>query len=104
DRSRVLTTRQKGVAHHVARDPAALRNPLSLVERPMNAEIDSALAILLLRLRERGEMPRLQRPHITIRSARHAVELVRDKRERDVIAAVEPAEHLEQGTAEPGVT
>ena len=95
--------RKEGVAEHVVGDAPALGDALGLVERPVDAEVDAALAVLLLGLRERAEAAREQRPHVALVVERHAVELVGHEGERDVVGAVEVAQRLEQRAAEAGV-
>ena len=46
------------LAYDVVGDAPALRDALGLVERPVDAEIDAALAVLFLRLRQRCEAAR----------------------------------------------
>ena len=58
--------RLEGVVEHVVGDAAALGDALGLVERPVDAEVDAALAVLLLGLRERGEAAREERPHVAV--------------------------------------
>ena len=52
--------RLERVAEDVSGDAPALGDALGLVERPVDAEVDAALAVLLLRLRERCEAARLR--------------------------------------------
>src|ERR1700681_3627175 len=83
---------------------APLGDTFALVEGPVNAEIDPALAILFLGLRQRLELPRHQRSHVSFAVERHTVEFVGDKREGNVVAEVEAAQNLEQRAAESSVT
>src|SRR5262245_5611749 len=85
-RSNYSIHRPEGVRPDVVRDAASLADALDLVERPMDAEVDAALAVLLLGLRERTEAARQQRPHLPVVAHGHAVELVGRERERDVVA------------------
>ena len=50
--------RPERVREHVVGHAPALRDALGLVERPVDAEVDAALAVLLLGLRERREAAR----------------------------------------------
>ena len=63
--------RPERVAGDEARDLPALRDPLALVERPVDAEVDAALAVFFLRLRERREAPRMQ-PTVDTTAAHYA--------------------------------
>src|SRR6202040_2520084 len=83
---------------------APLGDTLALVEGPVNAEIDPALAILFLGFRQRPELPRQQRSHVSLAVERHTVEFVGDKREGNVVPEVEAAQNLEQRAAESSVT
>src|SRR5256714_11851188 len=83
---------------------AALGDTFAFVESPMNAEIDPALAILFLGLRQRSKLPRHQWSHVSLSVERHAVEFVGDKGEGNVVAEVEAAQNLEQRAAESSVT
>src|SRR5688572_480911 len=95
-----LSGRQVRAEPDVVRYLLALRDPVALVERPMNAEVDAALPVLFLGLGQALEAARAQWAHVAVVVAGRAVELVRDERERDVIGAVEPPQDLEQRTAE----
>src|SRR5688572_16750506 len=58
--------RAESVVENVVRDAPALRDAGRLVERPVDAEIDAALAILLLSLRKGRERPRQIRPNLAV--------------------------------------
>src|SRR5437660_9423016 len=83
---------------------AALGDTFALVESPMNAEIDPALAVLFLRFRQGPELPRHKRSHVSLAIERHTVEFVGDKSEGNVVVEVEAAQNLEQRAAESSVT
>src|SRR3954468_11688614 len=87
----------------IIRDRLALSDPLHLVEAPVDAQVDAALAVLLHRLAEAPEGARTQGPDGAIRVAIDAVELVGGDGERDPVSAVEPPQRLEQGRAEGGM-
>src|SRR5262245_20007391 len=55
-----------------------LGDPRSLIKGPVNTEIDAALAVFCLSLREQREAARAARAHVALIVAGHAVELVRD--------------------------
>src|SRR6266853_859625 len=67
---------REGVIEHVIGNAATKGDSLRLVKGPVNAKINSALA----------------------------VQLVGNKRERDVIGAVKPAHRLEERPSEPSMT
>src|SRR4029077_9654724 len=94
---------REAVSEAQAAAEPALRDPLRLVEVPVDAEIDPALAVLLLGLRQRDEAARDQRADVPVVVERDAVPLVGDERERDGVGAVEAAEGLEECSAEPGM-
>ena len=94
----------EGICEYIVRDAITLSDPLRLVERPVDAEIDAALAVLLLGLRQAtrscaaaaaGRCPSLSR--VTPLNSSD------DEREGDVVGAVEVAQRLEQRAAEAGV-
>src|SRR5438094_948144 len=66
------------------RHPTTLGDAFALVESPMNAEIDPALAVLLLGFGQRLEPPRHQWSNVSLAVDGHAVELVGDEPERNV--------------------
>src|SRR6267378_3274857 len=71
--------RSQDVLEYVVGHEAALRDSLGLVEQPVDAEIDAALTVFLLRLREGGEAAFHDRPYVAGVITRHAVEFVRDE-------------------------
>jgi hypothetical protein len=79
-----------------------LGDPLGLIKGPVHPEIDAALAIFFLGLRQRREAARQARAHVALIVAGHAVELVRDKGEGDVVSLVEVAQSLEEGAPARG--
>src|SRR6185369_17371480 len=84
---------QERVIEHMIGNPAALRNSFALVERPVNPQIDPALSVLLLGLRQGLEMPRRQRPDDSLPVEGHAVELVGNESEANIVSTVEAAQH-----------
>jgi len=56
--------RYKCFFEHVIRYTSALRDTLSFVKRPVDAEVDATLPVLLLGLRERREAARKKRTHV----------------------------------------
>src|SRR2546422_8922115 len=91
------------VLEHVIRHATALGDRLRLVERPVDAEVDATLTVLLLGLGERREAARNARAHGSLVVLRHAVELVGYEGERDVVGSVKVAQRLEEGAPEAGV-
>src|SRR5438046_7735526 len=98
-----VTLWQEHVVEHVIAHAPAQDDAFRLVEFPVDAEIDAALAVLLLRLRERRETARDQRSYVAFAVPRNSVEFVRNKSKGDVVGAIEPAQRLEQGGAKTGV-
>src|ERR1700675_478804 len=88
----------------VVGNAAALGDTFALVEGPVDAEIDPALAVLFLGFRQRPELARHQRSNVSLAVERHAVEFVGDKPESNVIAQIEAAQNLEQRAAESSMT
>src|SRR2546430_17635656 len=99
----MFADRREGVVEDVVGDAAALGDGLGFVERPVDAEINPALAVFFFGLGEIGEAAR----HVGTRVAGvvfgHAVEFVGDKRERDVVAPEKSAEGLEKRAAKSAV-
>ncbi len=85
-------------------DASALCDTLSFVERPVNAEIDSALAVFFFRLGKRQEVTRHVRPDIAIVVFGNAIEFIRDECESDGVGPEESAEGLEERATEASVT
>src|SRR5919108_449859 len=73
--------RYERVLEHIIRDAPALGDPLGLVERPVDPEVDAALAVFLLGLGEGREVAREERTDVAVVVQGHAVELVRHERE-----------------------
>src|SRR5437879_12524972 len=92
----MFADREKGVVEDVIGDVAALGDGLGFVERPVDAEINPALAVFFFGLREIRERTR----HVGTRVAGvvfgHTVEFVGDKCERDVIGAAKSADSMEK--------
>src|SRR6266481_2591156 len=95
---------REGVIEHVIGDAAAKGDSLRFVKGPMNAKINSTLAVLFLGFREGRKTARPIRPEISIVVASLPVELVGNERERDVIGAVEAAHDLEECPSKSGMT
>ena len=90
------------VEHVIAHTPA-LRDAFGLVECPMDAEVNSALAVLFFGLRERRESARTQRTNVSVAGLCHSIDLIRYKRERDVIRSKKSAQRLKESASKSGV-
>src|SRR5262249_32194827 len=99
-----LPPRTKRVAEDVVGHAASLSDAGGLVELPVDAEVDPALAVLLFGLRERREPPRQERPQHAVAAARDAVQLVRHEGEGNVVGLVKVAERFEECPAEARVS
>src|SRR5712691_4385041 len=62
----VPAQRLEGVLEHVVPDEPPVRDTFGLVERPVDAEVDPALAILLLGLGERREAAPEAQAHVSV--------------------------------------
>src|SRR2546430_10718028 len=94
--SSFFTDRREGVVEDVVGYVAALGDRLGLVERPVDAEINPALAVFFFRLREIGEAARHVGTHVAGVVFGHAVEFVGDKSERDVVGPEKSSQRLEK--------
>ena len=86
--------RGKGVVEDVIGDATALGDALGLVERPVDAEVNAALAIFFLSLGKGGEAARHVGTQVAVVVFGVAVEFVGHKRESDGIGAKETAHGL----------
>src|SRR5262245_22007395 len=84
-------------------DASALQDSLNLVEAPVDTEVNAALAVFFLGLRQRCEGARNQRPDIALIVGRDTIQFVGDEGERNVIGAEVISQRLEQRTAESRV-
>src|ERR1043166_1842664 len=82
---------------------AALGDSRGLVELPVDAEINPALTIFFFGLRKRGEGARHQRAGVAGTVLGHAIEFIRDNRERDVVGSEKSSHRLEDCTAKTAV-
>src|SRR2546430_12456473 len=96
--------RREKIIKHIISPPPAQGDALCLVEFPVDAEIDPALAVLFLSLRERREAAREERANVAVIAARGSVKLIRHKGESDFVGPVKSAQGLEESAAESGVT
>ena len=91
------------VHEHVVGYAVSLLDPLGRVERPMDAEVDAALTVFFLCLREGGKTPRAKRAHIPLIVFRHTVEFVRDEGEWDAVGSIVVTQHLEERPTKPSM-
>jgi hypothetical protein len=91
------------VVKDVIGDAPALGDALGLVEAPVDAEVDAALAVFLLSLRERVEGAQDERAHRAVVGAGDAVVFIRDEGETDTIGAVKTPQRLEERAAKARV-
>src|SRR5205085_12387698 len=96
--------RGESAIKNVVCDLATLDDAFRLIEGPVNAEVNAALAVFVFRLRKRRETARHIRPHDSVISPRNSVELIRDERETNPVRAVESSQSLEERSAEGCVT
>src|SRR5262249_40015098 len=92
--------RQKGMLKDVIGNVASLQDALRLVEVPVNAQVNPALPVLLLRLSQRGKAARLKRAHVPVVIIGDAIELVGNQCKRDCIGTEKVAKRFEQRAAE----
>ncbi len=96
--------RRESVIENVIGYVSTLGNALRFIERPMNTEINSALAVFFFGLGERRKAARHERAHVSVVIFGCAVEFVGDESKRDVIRAEESAQRLEERATKSGVT
>ena len=94
----------EGVIEHVIGHVATKGDSLRFVERPVNAKINSALAVLFLGLRQSWKTPRPIWPEISIMIAGLSIELVRNECEWDIIGAVKPTNRFKERTSNTSMT
>ena len=100
----VAVLRPERVGKYVVRDLSSLGDASRFVERPMNTEIDSALAVFFLGLRERREGPGEEGTDIAVCVSGNPVEFVGYERKANVVGSVKVSQSLEQSAAKPSVT
>src|SRR5260370_16156073 len=96
--------RPESVIEYVIAYPATLGDAFGLIEGPMNAEINPALAILFFSLRQIRKTARSIRTDVSVIIASLPIEFVGNEGERDVIGAVETAHDLEECPSKSGMT
>ena len=94
---------REGVGKHVIRNAPALGNPFALVECPVDAEVDSALAVFLFGFRERIKAARLERPHDAVGTLRHTIVLVRNERELNIVVTEKFSQDLKESAPKTGM-
>ncbi len=95
--------RRENVGENVVGYLSSLRDSFRLIKGPVNAEIDTALTVLFLCLRERGEGARKIRACYAVVAPRESIEFVGDKGKRDGVSPIELAQGLEKRAAESGM-
>ena len=88
----------------VVSDLPAHGDSRSLVEGPVNTEVDAALAVVLFRFGKAGESLRDKRTNITLVILGHAVPLVGREGECFGVRPVKTAQDFEKRAAKRGVT
>src|SRR5437867_13314281 len=96
--------RHERVVEHVISHLSAESNTRRLVERPVDAQVNSALAVFFFCLRERRETARKERTHVAIVISRDSVQFVGYEGEGDVVRFIKSAQRLEESASEAGVT
>ena len=96
--------RGESAIEDVVSHPAALDDAFRLVERPVNAKVNSTLAIFFFRLGKSRETARHVGANNAVIPPGNSVELIRDKREAEPVRSIKSTESLEQRPAKTGVT
>src|SRR5438874_13478977 len=91
----LLLYRGKGVCKNVIANFLPLFDSFIPVPRPVNTEIDPALTVFFLCLRQRVEAARDNRPDIAAVITGDTVKLIGRERECDIIATVKLAQSFE---------
>src|SRR5215211_1325175 len=92
------------VLEDVVRHLPAKDSTSRLVESPVDAEVDTALAVFFFGLGQSRKAARDQWTHIAISAARDSIEFVGHERKRYIVGAVEQSQRLEQRRSHPGMT
>src|SRR6185369_8903480 len=80
--------RLERVREHPISYLSSLRDTFSLVIRPVDTQVDSALTVLLFCLRQRSKASRKKRADIAFVVSGRAVEFIRHKREGNIVRSV----------------
>src|SRR5437667_7198496 len=99
----LLADRREGVVENVVSDVAALGDRLGFIERPVDAEINPALAVFFFRLRKIRKTARHVGTHVAGVVFGQAVEFVGDNGERDVVGPEKSSQRLKQCAAKAAV-
>src|SRR5437763_9973366 len=99
-----MPDRTKRSIENVIGHPTSLRDPLALVERPVDPEIDAALPVLFFRLGKGGETAGHGRTHVTVIAFCYAIEFIRNKSEADPVGPIKTPQRLEDRAAKTGVS
>src|SRR5439155_15633795 len=76
------------VVEDVVGNRLAAGNPVVPVERPVDPQVNAALAIFEGGLAEAVKSSGHDRPHLAIRAPRYAVKLIRNKGKGDIVPAI----------------
>src|SRR5262245_34224276 len=91
---------QEGIIEDVIAHSPAQKNALGLVEGPVDAKVNSALAVLFFGLAKCRETTRKEWAYATIVVPRHSVEFVGYEGERDLVGPVKSTQRLKERAAE----
>src|SRR5437879_6065140 len=83
------------VVEDIVADAPAQRDAFRFVEPPVDAQIDSALAVLIFSLGKRRETAREQRAKVSAAVAGDSIKLIRHEGEGDIIPPIKSAQCLE---------
>jgi hypothetical protein len=90
------------VVENIVPDAPALCNAFRLVESPVNAEVNAALAVFFFRLRKRGKSARKEGTHDSVIAPRQPVEFVGDEGEGEPVGSVELSQRPGNGGVKLG--
>jgi len=91
------------VIEYVIGYASTLSDSGSLVEAPMNAEVNSALTIFFFGLREAGKTAGHVGANVAVVVFGDTIEFVGNERESDIICSVKTAKGFENRTSKPTV-
>jgi hypothetical protein len=94
---------REGVSKNVIRNVPALGNSFALVECPVDAEIDSTLAVFLFGFRKRIKAARLKRSHDAVGALCQTIIFIRNERELNVVFPQKFPQNLKKGAAKTGM-
>jgi hypothetical protein len=97
----VLMQPLEAVRENAIGNALALGATFSLIETPMDAEINAALAVLFFGLRKTGETPRHVGAHLALVVSGYPIKFVGNKGEAEPISSKKSAQRLEQAPPKP---